>query len=202
VSTPLRPAVNARVDAVLAPGLEQPTRVEGYDGADLLVAPVSLDGAQSRDRLVLRWSTSTGAAELPLALVAREDGAVPVWRLRPVGEPRVEQRRAYVRAAALLPVQVTGSLGGHRGRIVDLSEGGARCVHVQPAVALVREHVGLAFDVDGVRLDLQGEVLRTTLLEDELVEFAVRFVDASHVADRLRRHVFACQLRARAVASR
>jgi c-di-GMP-binding flagellar brake protein YcgR len=119
---------------------------------------------------------------------------VPLWRIRS-HPPEVRQRREYVR----VPVRLTVSSAFAQLTIVDLSEGGMSC-ETPPGLALrAGRELDLTLDLDGDRVEVVAEVVRARPTGSGMVEAALRFRDVSDAdATRIRRYVFAAQVRDRA----
>ena len=88
----------------------------------------------------------------------------------------------------------------HRGRLLDVSEGGLRCrLDEAEAVVGVGDVISCSFKAGLKELDLRGKVLQVHLDVGGPRVLAVQFLDVTSAqSDELRRHVFAEQARARA----
>jgi hypothetical protein len=156
--------------------------------------------------LVLHWTAARGLYQVPAVLVA----VGPRWRVRPVEDPVLVQRRRYARAAVQAPVAVVPAPEeDHRvvgGWLVDLGEGGVRA-HLEldeslDAGTAVQVHVTLEEEP----LALAGRVLRITdprglraigTATARLVEVVVAFDEPVDHAASIRRSVLREQARAR-----
>ena len=185
--------LSARVDAVMLPDrmlLAEPVDPEGCH-----VEPL----ATGSDLLVV-WTTPVGRHEVPATMAGLVHDRVPLWRVEARSSPRVEQRRGYARA----PDSLRGEL--HYGQlwsklvVLDLSEGGARCVVRDPGTLPVGGLVQLRTVIDDVDVLLDA-VLLAADPEDPLgerVQVRVQFVDLGPVADLVRKRVLEQQRKARA----
>jgi c-di-GMP-binding flagellar brake protein YcgR len=105
-----------------------------------------------------------------------------------------------VRADVHLPLHVVPQLGEPpvSAWAVDLSEGGMRIVASEDALDVGRRTL-LEMDIDGETVFVQAEVLRFLTDREGATTIAMKFVDLHRRdADRIRRFVFASQLRATA----
>ena len=110
-----------------------------------------------------------------------------------------EQRRNHVRLDESLPGTLTWRAHSVPTTVVDVSEGGARLRLSGASSPALRERITVAFDLDGTPVSLAAEVVRSRSVGVRWSEAAVRFVDVPMAtADRIRRHVFAEQLKLRA----
>lgn len=182
-------------------------RVLGTEPDRLLLAPpVDVLGAPSRlvpgELVDLVWSDGGDLVGIPVA-VERTDGAQ--WSAVVVGPPQRVQRRDAVRvpldARAVLSRPAAGEAGTAGGAadglevpVLDLSEGGARCL-VDP-VALQLEQgqtVLLRLPVDGLPGPVSALVVHRRFRGGTRhVDVGLRFTGLGEAeADALRRHVFA-----------
>lgn len=152
--------------------------------------------------LALLWTSVAGQHVLPSRLVDRPRTRVPLWRIEPVGEVGVVQRREFVRVPDTLQVELHRGDQAWVGRLADLSEGGARCA--VPAVSALHEgdELHLHLHVDEEELHVPATVLAVTELESGRVSARLRFDPARREADLLRRRVLEQQRRARAAGLR
>ena len=192
-----------RPDSVLAEGA--PSRVEGVEEGDLLVAAPGFQG--DLDAVVaglpvrVRWTGPRGMHSLDTSLVSVVRGPVTRWRIQAQGPVQVVQRRNYVRAplstpVSLVPVDATIA-PVTSGWLIDISEGGLRIGVDGPELP-----DGTAFEawleLDGMPVTVLGNVLRTELRDGppKRQEIVV-LIDAGRHADLIRRVVLRQQLLAR-----
>jgi hypothetical protein len=195
------PEVNQRVEIFASAwGTWLPSRVEDRRAGRLLVAapqdPTELCTIRHPEEwLALRWTGPRGIGMLEAA-VARvtRSGIVPTWELVGRGEPALFQRRRFARVPVVFPGRAVGRRGAWGLTILDVSEGGVRCLASQVAPFDPGEPVEVSFDVDGHLLTARAEVARWGLAPGG-VTIAFRFTDLPRSdADRLRRFVFRQEL--------
>ena len=200
VEAPLLGA-QVRVSLVSSP-VEFPAVLTVQDGDVLVLSPPELRVLLLHrpcigDDVVVAWTARGARYEMRCTVVAMEpdDG----WRVQRSGPAERVQRRAYVRAGLVSSCSVQLPTGAVTGVVLDLSEAGMRCrlsIDVPPlegdqvAVELPRERGALA---------LLSEVVRVRRTDPGSVELGLRFLATEHVADRLRKQVFAFLLRERAL---
>ncbi|HET9772491.1 MAG TPA: PilZ domain-containing protein [Acidimicrobiia bacterium] len=194
------PDVNQRVEIFgSAWGTWLPSRVEDRRGARLAVAvpqdPLERHPLSRPTGVVaLRWTSARGIGMVEADVVAAtRAGIVPTWELVGHGEPALFQRRRYARVPVVLPARATGRRGAWGLTILDVAEGGIRCVAPQVTPFEPGEPIEVAFDIDGP-LTVRAEVVRWSLAPAG-VNIVFRFLDLSrNDADRLRRFVFRQEL--------
>jgi hypothetical protein len=193
------PDVNQRVDIFgSAWGEWLPSRVEDRRGPIIAVAVPQDPHGEPLDRpthwVALRWTTARGIGMFEAGVVAASrEGIVPTWELRGRGEPALFQRRRYARVPVVLPARATGRRGAWGLTILDVAEGGIRCVAPQLAPFEPGEPVEVSFDVDG-EFAARAEVVRWGVAPGG-VNIVFRFTDLPRAeADRLRRFVFRQEL--------
>jgi hypothetical protein len=197
------PEINQRIEIFASGwGAWLASRVEDRRADRLTVAvPQSADGlrpmATPAEAVALRWTNprGIGMVEAGVGRVTRA-GIVPAWELVARGEPVVFQRRRFAR----VPVVLRGSVTGLHRRapwpvtILDVAEGGVRCLASPSAPFDPAEPVRLAFDVDGAPFTARAQVVRFELAPGGVV-VAFRFDELPrNEADRLRRFVFRQEL--------
>ena len=193
---------------------------------DELIITVPRDKSQRRvrldsgERLDLVWKGPNELRALPAELLSLEGAEEPCWRVRRTGPAGRGQRRAAVRVALRLPVQVHRGADRFTGVTVDVSEGGLRCALARPRqtrpIRLVsgpqqeddnslqapsggttnRLEAGEVVTVDlqlgEDQVSCQGEVMRHFKGETPEMQVSIRFIGLSEQAeDLIRRHVFA-----------
>ncbi|HEY4410241.1 MAG TPA: PilZ domain-containing protein [Acidimicrobiia bacterium] len=195
------PDVNQRVEIFGSTwGTWLPTRVEDRRADRLVVAvPQNPDrpGPLSRppDFVAVRWTgpRGIGMVEATVGIVTRA-GIVPTWELVGRGQPVLFQRRRYARVPVVLPARVVTRRGPWGITILDLAEGGIRCLAPQMVPIEPGEPIEVAFDFDGLGVTSGAEVVRWALAPGG-VTIVFRFVGLGRAdADRLRRFVFRQEL--------
>lgn len=176
------------------------SRVEDRRGNRLTVAvPQDPDAARPVGRpaefVALRWTTDRGVAMLEAAIaVATRAGIVPTWELVGRGDPALFQRRRYARVPVVLPGRAVGRRGAWGLTILDVAEGGIRCLAPQRAPFDPGEAIEVSFDIGGQLLTTRAAVVRWAVAPGG-VTVVFRFIDLSRGdADRLRRFVFRQEL--------
>jgi hypothetical protein len=167
-------------------------------------APLPPLPAGARHRLA--WTTDRELVVVPVDICPED---AEHWALTPCGPAQRMQRREYVRVRVDLPAQLQPDVdavpGGEdpgepaviEGNLVDLGEGGARCVVPEPGLP-DGARLTLAFDdPDGERLVVPAAVVRRMDLPGTRghVSLALRFTDPELHGETVRRLVFAEQLR-------
>ena len=183
------------------------SRIEDVTDDGIAIAaprgPGDVEPPREGDEFELCWPAARGLNALPVRLVDRGRDGVALWWVEPLGEVRLSQRRAFVRAQAVgrSPVRVTLQWsapveGSAEGVLVDLSEGGLRVrltgwpggldVPVQITLAVPEGAVeaadgpsagGAPADEDVVEHELRGTALRGREPSDAVT--AVGVVDVS-----------------------
>jgi hypothetical protein len=125
------PAINALVDVVLMDGEAYQSRVEDSSGKRLTVAApfgvVPADVPKIGASMELAWVAGDRRQAVDVRLVELSREQPPRWSLEAVGSIRLQTRRNYVRGGGGEWVEVSRGGTTHQGKIIDLSEGGARC---------------------------------------------------------------------------
>ncbi|HYH48765.1 MAG TPA: PilZ domain-containing protein [Acidimicrobiia bacterium] len=195
------PEVNQRVEIFASSwGTWLPSRVEDARSGRLHVA-VPQDPAELRpvdrpaDFVAVRWTSDRGVGMLEAAIAAStRAGIVPAWELVTRGEPALFQRRRFARVPVILPARAVSRRGAWGVTILDVAEGGIRCLASQRAPFDPGEAVEVSFEVDGRALTTRAEVVRSGLAPGG-VTIVFRFIDLPRSdADRLRRFVFRQEL--------
>jgi hypothetical protein len=195
------PEVNQRLEVFASSwGTWLPSRVEDRRAGVLLVAvpqdPVELRPVdRPTDWVALRWTNARGIGMLEASVTAAtRAGIVPTWEVVARGEPALFQRRRFARVPVVLPACAVGRRGAWGLTILDVAEGGIRCLASQRAPFDPGESIEVSFDIDGALLTTQAEVVRWGLAPGG-VTIVFRFTDLSRAeADRLRRFVFRQEL--------
>jgi hypothetical protein len=195
------PDVNQRIEVFGSDwGTWLPSRVEDRRAGRLLVAvpqdPAELRPMRRPDNwIALRWTTPRGIGMVEASVTAAtRAGIVPAWELAGRGEPALFQRRRYARVPVVLPARAVGRRGAWGLTILDVAEGGIRCLAPQLAPFDPGEAVEVSFDVDGQVLTARSEVVRWGVAPGG-VTIVFRFTELPRGdADRLRRFVFRQEL--------
>src|SRR5207244_12782976 len=162
-----------------------------------LVGPVRNGPAEPRpvrrptDWVALRWTNPRGIGMVEATVTAAtRAGIVPTWELVGRGQPALFQRRRYARVPVVLPGRAVSRRGPWGLTILDVAEGGIRCLASQLVPFDPGEAVEVSFDVDGLALSTRAEVVRWGLAPGG-VTIVFRFTDLPRgEADRLRRSGF------------
>jgi len=195
------PAVNQLVEIFDSTwGTWLPTRVEDRRHHRLVIAvPQNPDRAEPLARppdfVAVRWTGPRGIGMVEATVVAAtRAGIVPTWELAGRGDPVLFQRRRYARVPVVLPARVLTRRGAWGITILDLAEGGIRCLAPQMVPFEPGEPIEVSFEVDGLGLTTEAQVVRWALAPGG-VTIVFRFVELPRaVADRLRRFVFRQEL--------
>lgn len=147
----------------------------------------------------LFWNSSAGRHELVTELVRQVWDRMPLWELNVMEAPSLRQERAFARVAVALPCEVRGDGQRWRAIVVDLGEGGARCVLPEVEGLSVGDAVELNLALDGRDLDLPAVLLSLDLGQEDRWVVRLRFTGLGRLSDLLRRHVMEQQRRARSV---
>lgn len=202
------PDVNQLVLVAVGDGAPAASRVEDEAAGELALAAPGLAATQGvplpGEALRVSWSTARGLLVLPVAFSRGPVGSPAVWWVRPVGPAAVEQRRSFARAGVNSPAHLDAVVDGEpaqlRATMVDLSEGGARLVveSDEPPVGY-GDPVTVRFALEDEIVVLAGWARRCVAAGNgrRHSEVAVEFRQPVPVADRLRRYVFAQQIRER-----
>ena len=182
------------------------SRVEAIEGtAVTLAAPMGAYGMPvlptAGETVLIAWNTVRGYFERKGIVEYSERTPQPRMTVRPLGEVRKLQRRAHVRVPQLAPV--TLALGGHkiRASLLDVSESGVRCVVDRPSPLGMDSDVTVTLELpDDTGVELAAIPARMYAIDDDQLEIGLTFTDIDEAtASRIRRHVFAQQVRDRAM---
>ena len=195
----------AFVDIVDEPVLLE-SRVEALDGASLtLAAPIGAYGMPvlpgAGETVLVAWNTLRGYFERKGVVESSMRTPQPRMTLRPLGEVRRLQRRAHVRVPQLTLVDLVISTGRLRASLLDVSESGVRCVVGRPTPLGMDTLVNVTLELgDGDPVEVLCTPARMYAMDDEHLEVGLGFVDLDErIANRIRKHVFAQQIRDRAM---
>jgi c-di-GMP-binding flagellar brake protein YcgR len=127
-----RPDVNALVTLTI-PGVEGElhSRVEDLldDGSILIAEPSEEVHVATGSDLQIEWRLRSGVARQTVTVVKHVDSMIASLMVKPQDEPKVIQRRDYIRIDVLLTVFIETHLGQEgKGTTVDVSGGGMRAV--------------------------------------------------------------------------
>ncbi|HUY85860.1 MAG TPA: PilZ domain-containing protein, partial [Acidimicrobiales bacterium] len=114
------------------------------------------------DRITLTWVLPNGIAKLHTTFLSRDDdpSAAPTsWRLEPISDVQVVERRRSYRARSRQHVALRLDSGALPAVLVDVSEGGMRCLvdTVAPG-KLTRDHVESNLKIQGKQVNVRGLV--------------------------------------------
>ena len=209
---PVWPRIGQRVD-VLVPGTGEQMLAVVDDARPPeqlhLREPVTPEGGPAArvplgKELLLRWTTPAGLHELAVELAAFPFNRVQLWKLVPLTVPVIDQRREYLRAPDALQAQLTHGTHRWHGIVIDLSEGGARCVVDEPADLVVGSTLKVAVDVEGEPIVVEADLLALEPMEGPIetprATIRLRFRELGRAADVVRRRVLEQERRARAMA--
>lgn len=177
------------------------SRVEDVDDGIAISAPIEQPSARSLqlgDLLSVSWTTDDGLYQVQTRLRGRETGPPPRWRLEPLRPVERHQRRASYRVPVMGSVRVLVDGTLWRGRLIDLSDSGARCL--LPAQLHVAPGQGWVVALDAVRhgLQLDASVVRIHGSVDADVDVAMAFEPMPiPVGDELRRFLLGVQIQQR-----
>lgn len=185
-----------------------PSRVEDVDLPDLLLAaPIQVRPPEVGAVLGLHWSSPRGAHDTTVTFLGVQLGPISMWRVHAGGEVTLVQRREFARTAvdeqvsvALIPIQ-TGITSVRNGELIDISEGGARCLFPTGTVQEDRE-AELHLDLGNRKIVVVGQVLRVQPRHDGTDEITVVYELDDKLADLIRAFVFSRQRRQRVRAVR
>jgi hypothetical protein len=205
--TPSWPEVNALafVDVVDEATLLQ-SRVESVEGtAVTLTAPTGPFGVPvlptAGETVLVAWSTVRGYFERKGIVEYSVRTPHPRMTVRPLGDVRKLQRRAHVRVPQLSPIDLR--LGGVsiQASLLDVSESGVRCSVARPTPLGMDSQITVTLDLfDDESVELIATPARMYAMDDDHLEIGLLFVDIDErTANRIRRHVYAQQVRDRAM---
>ncbi|MFN8075613.1 MAG: PilZ domain-containing protein [Kineosporiaceae bacterium] len=151
------------------------------------------------------WPTQRGLMDLPVAFVGAEYARekLAAWWVEVTGAAVRTERRRFFRVTLQLPLELRVPDLVLTGHVVDLSEGGLRCLlpsALDAAGLVLGDEVEVAFTPEGhSTLALSGIVVRLLPgpTRTDPREVGLRFLDTRAYADVMRRVVYDEQLRAR-----
>ena len=209
------PEVNQLVTVRDLAGKELPTRVEDVTSSTLVV-PRPVDGESGiglrPEGLTVMWPADRGVMSLPVKLNERRaDNNLDVWELAFTGPATRQQRRAFVRVPvsagvaltflAERPIDPTPDTPAISGWLVDLSEAAA-CISVptaryQDLKGNARLQATFTIGDDSYELPARVSSSAPVREVEDRTELVVHFEIPETEAARLRRMLFAQQVRLR-----
>ena len=201
------PEVNslAFIDVLDEPVMLQ-SRVERVEGtAVTLAAPTGAFGAtvlpSAGETVHIAWNTVRGYFERKGIVEQSVRTPQPLMTVRPLGDVRKMQRRAHVRVPQLSPVALQLGARSLQASLLDMSESGLRCVVERPTPLGMDTRVTVTLELlDGTTMELHCVPARMYALDDDHLEVGLGFVDIDdRTADRIRKNVFAQQVRDRSM---
>ena len=182
------------------------SRVESHDGYALtLSAPTGAYGMpvlpSPGETVLVAWNTVRGYFERKGVVQTSLRTPHPKMTIHPVGEVRRLQRRAHVRVPQLSPVDLIVGPVRIQASLLDVSESGIRCVVKRPCPLGMDTRVEVTLELlDDSVVDVTCIPARMYAIDDEHLEVGLSFVDIQdRTANRVRKHVFAQQVRDRAM---
>jgi c-di-GMP-binding flagellar brake protein YcgR len=203
------PQVNERVTVrLLGRPDAHPSRVEDIDGDELLIAAV-VDGRgvpvipERGEEVEIAWNTPRGVLCRRGTVVERAAGALRLWRVQGHGDPGVQQRREFVRVPVALEMVMERSGRRLAGTVIDLSESGLRVILKDAGTAVQAGDLArITVAVEGEEVSVVAKVVRSSRMSSGLAsaELGMCFVEIPPAQVQvLRRHIFAQQVRQRAM---
>lgn len=177
---------DAPLDGLL---LRQPVGMHGPGGT--VVAPGAV--------LHLLWCSPAGLHDQPAVFVGLAVDRVRLWRVHLDGPVSTVQQRQFTRAGDALPATLRLDEQVWPAIVVDLGEGGARCVLGTSVIPPTGVPVVLDVEIEGELLVLPARVLASSPLLGSRCEVRLAFHSIGRAADVLRRRVLGQQRRARSV---
>jgi c-di-GMP-binding flagellar brake protein YcgR len=177
-------------------GPEYPSRIEDVAADTVIVAaPVGFNAVllESGEREIeLAWVSPRGRYQQRCALLERIQSRPRLWRLQPLADAVLIQRRRFVRVRASVPVLLRFPGIAVPGTTVDVSEGGFR-IRIARRTIDEMTPTTLQTTIGGVALEIDGHVVRTAVTEMGQTEVVVAFQASRQESDAIRRFVFEMQ---------
>ena len=201
------PELNALafVDIVDEPVMLE-SRVEALaDGSVTLAAPTGAFGVPvlpaPGETVLVAWNTIRGYYERKGVVESSLRTPQPRMTVRPAGEVRRLQRRSHVRVPQLNLIDLVLPAGTLRASLLDVSESGLRCVVDRPSPLGMDTVVSVSLSlIHGSTVDVLCKAARMYAIDDDHVEVGLAFIDLDErVGNQIRKHVFAQQVRDRAM---
>jgi hypothetical protein len=196
VNSPVMVRVAARASQ---PGHEYTSRIEDLEAGSVVVtAPPGANSvlfASGSREIELSWMSPRGRYEQRCRLDLTS-GAQKQWRLRPLRDAVLIQRRRYIRVSASVDVVI--DLRGTKvpGATVDVSEGGFR-VRLPRVDIPELEHTVVHAAIGGTQVSIPGYVVRSADAGEDQTEAVIAFDAGGANAAAVRRFILHRQLRAR-----
>ncbi len=180
-----------------------PTRVADVSGETLvIVAPLKphvqpIPPPEEGATFMIGWREGGASKQLKVEFSEGREQPVPSWRVKPVAEPKVVQRRDYVRAAWDQPAEFTFGIRTVEGKILDISEGGLRCV--LPEMEEPRQsRFEVSFELESGAVTLEAEISWWSQPMEKMVQVGLSFLTEDQaLRDRLRAQAYGLQLEQR-----
>jgi c-di-GMP-binding flagellar brake protein YcgR len=177
------------------------SRLEAVEGDMLSVAaPLETEGPAAPrpgQTVEIFWAQPRARVILPCRLVAITDSAPYRWTLQPIGAPEPSNRREFVRGGGGLPVQ----LGAEPeetlldGRLVDISEGGLRCLLADKPQIKVGDPMSASLRLNTGDVEVTGTVHTVREAYGEPgYEMILIFRPDDTTAQQIRQHVFSWEI--------
>ncbi|MHB8263175.1 MAG: PilZ domain-containing protein [Acidimicrobiales bacterium] len=170
---------------------------DAHDHTIAIVMPTSADGLHVADgmQMTLGWTSDSGYhwVEVEASL---DRSSADLLTVGPVGSIEIIDRRMYLRSAALFKTGLTSPDSDTSiATVLDLSEGGMRCVMERGKWPAVHERIHLRFQLEDRWIDQSGEVAWRND-RDDLCELGITFSKArERDASAIRRYVFSLQIK-------
>jgi hypothetical protein len=189
------------------------SRLEAVEGDMLSVAaPLETEGTDGPEAprpgqtVEIFWAQPRSRVILPCRLVAITDSAPYRWTLQPIGTPQPSNRREFVRGGGGLPVQLGAEQPGADadaepeetlldGRLLDISEGGLRCLLSEKPPLKVGDPMSASLRLDTGDVEVTGNVhtIREAYGEPGY-EMILIFRPDDTTAQQIRQHVFGWEI--------
>jgi len=170
---------------------------EANDHMISIVMPTHGSGVQFSDgmQMTLGWTSDSGYHWMEVE-TSLDRSSADLLVVGPIGSIEVLDRRKYLRSAALFRAGLTvPDVDTSIATVLDLSEGGMRCVMERGKWPVVHERIHLRFQLEDRWIDQSGEVAwrkdRDDLCELGLEFSSIRERDAAAI----RRYVFSLQIK-------
>ncbi len=149
---------------------------------------------ESGQKLVMEWPSEDGYHSMPIELTSKEFGQDATFLVTPSSTGEVFERRRYFRVSSLSKAVIWGhAKAGVDTTVIDLSEGGMRCIVDANTWPESRKTVDVRLKVGDVTVDIAGRVVRHTE-KDGMVKLGIEFlVTDDKNAAIIRRHLYDLQ---------
>ncbi|WP_433291522.1 PilZ domain-containing protein [Actinoplanes sp. CA-030573] len=177
------------------------SRLEAVEGDMLSVAaPLETEGPEAPrpgQTVEIFWAQPRARVILPCKLVEITDSAPYRWTLKPIGLPQPSNRREFVRGGGGPAVQ----LGAEpeeaplHGRLLDISEGGLRCLLLHKPALKVGDPMSAALRLETGDVEVTGTVHTVREAYGEPgYEIILIFRPDESTARLIRQHVFSWEI--------